>query len=51
MKDRCGLGEDGGILFIDEAQECPVLARYIKSFKEDYEPYLFGSFLRTVGGS
>ncbi|MEN8254914.1 MAG: AAA family ATPase [Verrucomicrobiota bacterium] len=36
MKDHCGLREDGGILFLDEAQECPVLARYVKSFKEDW---------------
>ena len=37
MKDRCGLTEDGSILFIDEAQECPVLAGYVKSFKEDWD--------------
>ncbi len=36
MQDQCGLREHGGILFIDEAQESPVLARYIKSFKEDW---------------
>ena len=36
MKDQCGLREDGGILFIDEAQESPVLAQYVKSFKEDW---------------
>ena len=36
MKDQCGLREDGSILFIDEAQECPVLAHYVKSFKEDW---------------
>lgn len=36
MKDQCGLREDGSILFIDEAQESPVLAQYVKSFKEDW---------------
>lgn len=36
MHDRCGVREEGTILFIDEAQESPVLARYIKSFKEDW---------------
>lgn len=36
MTDQAGLVEDGGILFIDEAQECPLLATYIKSFKEDW---------------
>ncbi len=36
MKDRLGLTEDGSILFLDEAQECPLLARYVKSFKEDW---------------
>jgi len=36
MCDHCGLSEDGGILFLDEAQESPVLARYVKSFKEDW---------------
>lgn len=36
MRDQCGLMENGSILFIDEAQECPVLARYVKSFKEDW---------------
>lgn len=36
MKDECGLEEDGSILFIDEAQESPVLAHYVKSFKEDW---------------
>jgi predicted AAA+ superfamily ATPase len=36
MRDRCGLNEEKGILFLDEAQECPVLARYVKSFKEDW---------------
>jgi len=36
MKDRCGLVENGSILFLDEAQECPVLAHYVKSFKEDW---------------
>jgi predicted AAA+ superfamily ATPase len=36
MTDQCGLHENGTILFIDEAQESPVLARYIKSFKEDW---------------
>ncbi len=36
MRDQCGLTEHGSILFIDEAQECPVLAAYIKSFKEDW---------------
>ena len=36
MKDQCGLKENGSILFVDEAQECPVLARYVKSFKEDW---------------
>lgn len=34
MTDRHGL-RPGAILFLDEAQECPVLSRYIKSFKED----------------
>ncbi len=37
MKDHCGLREKDSILFIDEAQESPVLARYVKSFKEDWE--------------
>lgn len=36
MQDHFGLRENGTILFIDEAQECPVLARYVKSFKEDW---------------
>ncbi len=36
MRDQCGLTEHDSILFIDEAQECPVLAGYIKSFKEDW---------------
>jgi predicted AAA+ superfamily ATPase len=36
LRDQCGLKENGSILFIDEAQECPVLARYVKSFKEDW---------------
>lgn len=36
MTDRFNLREDGGILFIDEAQECPRLAEYVKSFKEDW---------------
>ena len=36
MRDQCGLTEDGSILSIDEAQECPTLARYVKSFKEDW---------------
>jgi hypothetical protein len=36
MKDRCNLGEEGSILFLDEAQECPRLAGYVKSFKEDW---------------
>ena len=36
IQDQCGLRENGSILFIDEAQESPVLARYIKSFKEDW---------------
>lgn len=36
MRDQLGLREDGTILFIDEAQESPVLARYIKSLKEDW---------------
>lgn len=36
LRDQCGLLENGSILFIDEAQECPVLARYVKSFKEDW---------------
>lgn len=36
MRDRFGLKEDGSILFIDEAQECPALARFVKSFKEDW---------------
>ena len=36
MRDECGLTEDGSILFLDEAQECPVLSRYVKSFKEDW---------------
>jgi len=35
MRDHCGL-QDNGILFLDEAQECPILARYVKSFKEDW---------------
>lgn len=35
-RDRLGVSEEGGILFIDEAQECPALARYVKSFKEDW---------------
>ncbi|MCK5805396.1 MAG: AAA family ATPase [Lentisphaeria bacterium] len=34
MSDQCGL-RPGTVLFFDEAQECPVLARYVKSFKED----------------
>jgi predicted AAA+ superfamily ATPase len=37
MRDQCGLTEDGSILFLDEAQECPVVARYVKSFKEDWD--------------
>lgn len=36
MRDQCGLTEDGSILFLDEAQECPVVAGYVKSFKEDW---------------
>jgi uncharacterized protein len=28
--------QPGSILFFDEAQECPNLARYVKSFKEDW---------------
>jgi len=32
MRDQCGLNEGGSVLFIDEARECPVLARYVKSF-------------------
>jgi len=36
MKDQCGLKENDSILFIDEAQECPILAHYVKSFKEDW---------------
>ncbi len=36
-RDRLGVIENVGILFIDEAQECPVLARYVKSFKEDWD--------------
>jgi len=36
LRDQCGLTENGSILFIDEAQECPVIARYVKSFKEDW---------------
>lgn len=35
MRDQCGL-QDNSILFLDEAQECPILARYVKSFKEDW---------------
>lgn len=34
LKDQYGLREKS-ILFIDEAQECPRLADYVKSFKED----------------
>ncbi len=37
MEDQFGLAAGGGVLFLDEAQECPVLARYIKSFKEDWD--------------
>jgi predicted AAA+ superfamily ATPase len=36
MQDQCGL-RGNSILFLDEAQECPVLARYVKSFKEDWD--------------
>jgi predicted AAA+ superfamily ATPase len=36
MQDQCGL-RDNSVLFLDEAQECPVLARYVKSFKEDWD--------------
>jgi len=35
MYDRCGLRKNS-ILFLDEAQECQILAGYIKSFKEDW---------------
>ncbi|MBD3419333.1 MAG: AAA family ATPase [Chitinivibrionales bacterium] len=35
MEDRYDI-KPGTILFIDEAQEAPVLAKYIKSFKEDW---------------
>ena len=35
MRDQCNLHENS-ILFLDEAQECQVLASYIKSFKEDW---------------
>ncbi len=37
MQDQRGLTGNGSVLFLDEAQECPVLARYVKSFKEDWE--------------
>ncbi len=35
MLDRYGV-KPGSVLFFDEAQECPRLAEYIKSFKEDW---------------
>ncbi len=35
MRDYCGLRENS-ILFLDEAQECQILANYVKSFKEDW---------------
>ena len=37
MHDHCGLRQNHKIIFIDEAQECSVIARYIKSFKEDWD--------------
>lgn len=35
MRDQCDL-QDNSVLFLDEAQECQILASYIKSFKEDW---------------
>lgn len=36
MHDQFGLKENA-ILFLDEAQECPKLSSYLKSFKEDWQ--------------
>lgn len=53
LENRYGVA-DGGVLFIDEAQESRKLAHYVKSFKEDWpelKVVLTGSSMNRLFGS